>query len=174
MKKILCILLTIGLLASCLSGCDIGSTQQTNSNNTQKFETPTETNLNISNISDYVVFNLDIGETKEFHNEYAKKHSRTVKITVSTASRQNVEFNDLTVNFKVVADGSTVGYGWDTIYTANTNPKTEFSGTLNIPYNGVWEEVFEIQSEYVDYYGVSENPNLKIEIINVSGKAISK
>ena len=174
MKKIICILLTIFLIAGIFCGCDMGSTQQTDNDNVQETESPTEIDLNANNISEYIVFSLDIGETKEFHNVYADKHLRTVKITVKTASRQNVEFNNLTVNFKVVATGSTVGYGWDTVYVANSDPEKEFNGILNIPYNGVWEEVFEIKSQYVDYWGVSENPKLEIEILNVSGKAISK
>ena len=138
MKKILCILLTIGLLVSCFSGCNIGSTSQTNNNNdnVQETEAPTETDLNANNISEYIVFSLDVGETKEFHNVYADKHLRTVKITVKTASRQNVEFNNLTVNFKVVATGSTVGYGWDTVYVANTDPEKEFNPDRRFTYHG--------------------------------------
>ena len=176
MKKILCILLTIGLLVSCCSGCGIDNAQQTNNNNVQDFEKqPTETPLTVDNISNYLIFTTELSNIDIWENEYVDYPNPDTRgyatIKVKTASKQNVEFSNVNITFKVIAKGDTIGNGWDTIYPKNDSDNV-FEGTLSIPYNGVWEESFNIMGEYKTF--VYSKPDLTIEITSVSGTAISK
>lgn len=177
MKKLICILLIICLLAVCFCGCDTGSTQQTYSTNNgqQTEEQPTKTTLTVNNILNYLIISMDVVDVKLWENEYVDIGDPDTRgyatIKVKTASKQNVEFSNVKITFKVIATGDTVGYGWDTIYPKN-NADNTFEGTLNIPYNGIWDENFEIMGEFKNF--VYSQPDLTIKITSVSGTAISK
>lgn len=170
MKKLLCLGMIVFMLVLSMCGCVSDSGINNDNANNQINNEPKIVNLTAENIDQYLIFSTDLGETEKFDNPYAEKYLYTVKMTIKTSPKQNVEFENLTVYFDIVPDDSTKGYGWDQIFVPKTENK--FEGILNVPFNGDWEEVFEIKSEYKEY--VSSNPSLKIKIVNVSGTAKHK
>lgn len=169
MKKVLAFLMVVLIITLC--GCTNNSAVTNNGGENMVDSVPESVNLTVDNIENYIVFSTNISEP-DVHEPKLVSNCMSIKMkfTVKTASLQNVQFENLKISFKVVPEPTTVGYGWDEIYLPNTN--TEFSGALNIPYDGVWEESFKIQSQFIDY--VTDNPNLKIVVTSVSGKAIIK
>lgn len=167
MKKLLCFGMIVFMLVISMCGCVSDSGTNNNNANNQINDEPKIVDLTVDNIEEYITFSTNISDPDVFEPVYADNMSCEVKLTVKTASKQNVEYNNLQVGFKVVAESTTVGYGWDKIYFADT--ETEFNGTLNLPYNGVWEDVFELESEFKRY--VTDDPELKIIITSVSGEA---
>lgn len=164
MKKFLAVYLVLMIIAL-LCGC----ANNNNNNETEEIEEqPKTTVLTVNNIEDYIIFNTDISEPDVFENVYAGGMNCEVKLTVKTSSKKNIEYDNLKVSFKMVAEPSTKGYGWDKIFFADT--EEEFLGILDIPYNGVSENVFKIESQFLRY--VTDDPNLKLVITQVSGAAI--
>ena len=178
MKRTTGLVLAFLMFCALFCGCTTSSTQDQNYQGVptggQQATVPTTQgpeiiNLTVNNINEYLAFRTELSDTRvvEFIDTEVCYATLTVKVTCM----QNVEFKNLKVSFKMVPEASSVGYGWDRIRLQGTND-TELNPTMNIPYNGTWEESFKILSEGRSY--VSQRPMLKLVVTAVSGQAIKK
>lgn len=176
MKKILSFSLTICMLLTTICSCTQPNNYEGTNDNyynedhneESNNEEPKIVNLTVDNIDEYIVFSTTLSDTsiQEFNIDNVERCSG--KLTVKTASKQNVEYSNLKICFKVVADSSSAKYGWETVYS-NKSPLREFNGVLNITYNGIWEESFNIISGWAIV--ASEEPEFSIVVTEVSGTA---
>lgn len=162
MKKVGLLLLVLCLLLG-MSGCGGTEAPAQNNNNvnqqndvqaTVPEDEPTEIVLTVENIAEYLTISSDVHDcsTKNVGGVWQGDG----KLTIKTSPKKRGDFNNVVIT--VAEDRA--GKGWED-YAAER--------TLEIPFDGKFEQTFEIWGYVFDGSFISDSPYIGLEIVSVSG-----
>lgn len=166
MKKAGMWLLAVCLLL-CMTGCGSMNATQTNDVDQQNGvnqqngvqqnvseDEPTEIALTVDNIGDYLTISSDVHDCTK--KNVGGVWSAEGKLTVKSSPKKRGDFNGVVIK---VAENRT-GKGWEDYATERT---------LEIPFDGKFEQTFDIWGYVFDDSFISSSPVITLEIISVSG-----
>lgn len=166
MKKVISLLLMVCIVIS-MAGCVATEAPQQNAtvnqqNNVQQKTTekkPTETVLTVKNIAEYLTISSNVHDC-ETENVGGVWHGDG-KLTIKTSPKKRGDFSNVVI--KVAEDRT--GKGWEDYATERT---------LEIPFDGKFEETFNISGYVFRGNFISDSPVVKLTIVSVSGKFIEQ
>lgn len=154
----------------CSCAMDV-ATNSTTSNTTNYVEKEPQTiELSVDNIGQYIAFTTEVSDVEVLGRATSNEKRGYGQLKVKTTRKQKVEFENLVITFKLQPESSSKGRGWDKVCSSGSND--EFTARLEIPYDGSWEENFKIQSDL--NWSIDSEPDLKVVVMSVSGKAIKE
>ena len=170
MRKLVCALLVMLL---CVSAVGCGSApagdntnagnEPTENNVTDTVTTaPQEVELTVENIDEYLLYSIEVVTFEEDYISGLDLATGFADVKIKTMSKQNVEFKNVSVKFKIVASNEK----WSELFVINADD----TRTIEIPYNGVREDAFRIKSASVPDY--ISRPNLSLQVESVSGTVV--
>lgn len=165
---LVCVMLSM-FICGCSATTPVNNTQNNAQNNlsTQAPETQRKVvDLTLDNIDEYLKFRTTVSDPNLYGiNDTWRCNAN---LTVISTSMQNVEFKNLQISFVLKSESP----GWEKFYMSSGDYLVEFKGTMSIPYNGTWEEVYDITSSVARY--ISEDPKIEFVITDVSGQVVTK